>query len=299
MISVMIASMGRASLVDTLKSVASAHVPEGESVEIVIADDSAGGLVAQTIAGLELGVPVRVLPVGRQNVSEARNACLDAASGEWLIFVDDDEEVEPGWLEGHLSAARDFAADVVLGPVYPRYPAGMPAWFLSANPLFQNWKWEEDGRTIAHGRTGNTLIRRSSLGSLRFDPAFGRSGGEDHDFFLRLAAGGARMVVTNRARVHEHVPPDRAAPAYALRRSMRTGQIYARLHLRGRGSIFVFRFTIGALAKLVIAMLAGLILRLFDRAKAFRFLMRASTNLGKLREIFGRRLMTAWENGHG
>ena len=105
MISILIASMGRPFLLSTLESLAKTRIPDGETVEVVIADDSPDGKVAELVSGRDLGLPLRVVPVGAGNVSHARNACLDAATGDWLIFVDDDETVEPDWLEGHLSAA--------------------------------------------------------------------------------------------------------------------------------------------------------------------------------------------------
>lgn len=294
MISILIASMGRPFLLSTLESVAGARIPEGESVEVVIADDSPDNAAARLLAGRDFGLPVRIVAVGAGNVSHARNACLDAAAGDWLIFVDDDETVEPGWLEGHLSAASDFAADAVFGPVFPRYPEGTPAWFVAADPLFQDWNWDDDGRPNPHGRTGNTLIRRAALGGLRFDPAFGRSGGEDHDFFLRFAAAGGRMVVTNRARAHEDIPPARATPSYALRRAVRGGQIYAETRLRDGGKAAALLFAVDAALKLAIGAALWLLLRPFDRPRAFRCGKRAAINLGKLKGVVGSRPMAAW-----
>ena len=294
MISILIASMGRPFLLSTLESLAKTRIPDGETVEVVIADDSPDGRVAELVSGRDLGLPLRVVPVGAGNVSHARNACLDAATGDWLIFVDDDETVEPDWLEGHLSAARDFAADAVFGPVFPHYPEGTPAWFVAADPLFQDWNWDDDGRPHPNGRTGNTLIRRSALGGLRFDPAFGRTGGEDHDFFLRFAAAGNRMVVTNRARAYEDIPPDRATPAYALRRAVRGGQIYAETRLKGGGRATRLVLTVDAALKLTIGTGLWLILRPFDRARAFRYGRRAAVNIGKLKGVVGSRPMTAW-----
>jgi succinoglycan biosynthesis protein ExoM len=294
MISVLVASMGRPSLAATLAALAGVRIPPGETLEVIVADDSADGRVARTLADRPPPLPVTVVPVGAGNVAVARNACLEAARGDWLVFVDDDETVETDWLEGHLSAARDFAADAVFGPVRPVYPEGTPDWFVAADPLFQDWRWQENGRAVAHGRTGNTLIRRSALGGLRFDPAFGPTGGEDHDFFLRFHAAGNRMVVTDRARARETVPPARATAGYALRRALRTGQIYAERRLRGRGRLFRLGFTVEAIGKLLVAATLAAGLRPFDRAGAFRMRMRASTNLGKLRGIRGAPAISAW-----
>jgi len=294
MISVMIASMGRSFLLATLASVAAARRPDGETVEIIIADDSPDGAVTRLLAGRDFGLPLRIVPVGAGNVSLARNACLDAAAGDWLIFVDDDETVEPGWLEGHLSAAGDFAADAVFGPVFPVYPEGTPAWFVAANPLFQDWAWDDDGAVWPNGRTGNTLIRRSALGTLRFDPTFGRSGGEDHDFFQRFAAAGHKMVVTNRARAHEDIPDGRATPGFVLRRAVRTGQIYAVVTLKGRHRAAALLFAVDAAAKLTIGAGLWLLLRPVNRVRAFGYGRRAAINLGKLKGVAGSSLMTAW-----
>lgn len=294
MISILIASMGRPSLVDTLTSVTAARRPETEAIEIVIADDSSDGAVTRLLAGRAFDLPLRVLPVGAGNVALARNACLDAAAGDLLIFVDDDETVEPGWIEGHLSAARDHAADAVFGPVFPVYPEGTPAWFVAANPLFQDWDWQHDGKPTPRGRTGNTLIRRAALGTLRFDPAYGRSGGEDDDFFLRLAASGARMVVTDRARVHERVPAERARAAYPLRRAYRTGQLYAALRLRGRGRRFALMFTLDAAVKTAVGLGIGAPLFLVARVPGYRLMQRGANNLGKLKGAFGARPGAAW-----
>jgi succinoglycan biosynthesis protein ExoM len=294
MISVLIASMGRPQLAATLKSIAAARLPAGESLQIVVADDSAEKSAASLVAGLDLPIAVRVLAVASRNVAVARNACLDAAKGEWLIFVDDDEIVEPGWLEGHVSAANDFAADAVFGPVFPIYPTTTPDWFVAANPLFQDWGWNEDGRTTARGRTGNTLIRRSALGDLRFNPDYGRTGGEDDEFFLRFAGKGRRMVLTSRARAHEHVPESRATAAYAISRALRTGQIYARLRARRRGLLGFVGFMAVSGAKGLVFAAAGLAVRLVDRPRGFRLQLRAANNLGKLLDVFGSKLRSAW-----
>ncbi len=295
MISVMIASMGRPHLVETLGSIEKARMPNGETLEIVIADDSRDNAVLNLVAPFQSALNIRVLPVGAGNVALARNACLDAAGGDWLIFVDDDETVEPGWLEGHLSAAADFNADAVFGPVFPVYPRGTPDWFIKANPLFGDWGWDDDGKTVPKGRTGNTLIRRSALADLRFNPAFGRTGGEDDDFFLRFAAKGHRMVVTNRARAHEMVPEARANSDYALGRAFRTGQLYAQMRLRVKALPQKLIFACDAAAKTMLFGTARLAFRPVDKVRSLRMGMRAHNNLGKLSGLTGKQDEATWQ----
>jgi succinoglycan biosynthesis protein ExoM len=295
MISVLIASMGRPHLTETLASIGRAHLPDGETLEIVIADDSPDGAVVGLIGSFQSALNITIVPVGAGNVSLARNACLEAARGDWLIFVDDDETVEPDWLVGHLSAAMDFNADAVFGPVFPIYPAGTPDWFIAANPLFGDWGWDNDGQSVPKGRTGNTLIRRAALKNLRFNPAFGRTGGEDDDFFLRFAAAGNNMVVTNRARAHEMVPEARANMTYALGRAFRTGQLYSQLRTRGKSLLHKLVFAGDAAAKAFICGLISLLSRPVDRARSLRMAMKARHNLGKISGLLRDQEDIAWQ----
>jgi len=298
-LSILIASMGRASLLRTLTSIEASVRPEGVSVEIVIADDSTDGAVARLLDGRPQPLPIHIVPVGAGNVAIARNATLEAAKGDWLLLVDDDEYVGRDWMVPHLEVAVQFGADVVFGPVYPDYPDSTPNWFRTADPLFHDLGWADTGRQIAFGQSGNTLIRAATVRALKlhFDPAFGRTGGEDDDFFRRMAANGAKLVVTDRAKAWEVVPAERTTAHYTLDRMTRTGRLYARAVLRGATFSRQLSFALGATAKLGAAGIAALLLRPLDQAGAFRMRMKMSSNIGKLQALLGSRPTDAWKAG--
>jgi succinoglycan biosynthesis protein ExoM len=67
----------------------------------------------------------------------------------------------------------------------------------------------------------------------RFDLKFGRSGGEDSDFFYRAFKAGAVYRLENEARVTEWVTPSRRSFAWLLRRRFRSGQSHARILTAG------------------------------------------------------------------
>lgn len=102
------------------------------------------------------------------------------------------------------------------------------------------------------------------------------------------------MVVTNRARAHEHIPATRARSAYALKRAVRTGQLYARLRVKGHGLVRLSGFALGSIAKTVLFAVVGALVWPFSRPRAFRLFVRSSLNLGKLREITGAKLLLSW-----
>lgn len=56
---------------------------------------------------------VHVLSQENQGVSAARNRGLELASGEWLSFVDSDDELEPDFYETLTALATEHSADIV------------------------------------------------------------------------------------------------------------------------------------------------------------------------------------------
>ena len=291
-VSVAIASIGRETLIDTLRSIASARRPGHMVLDVLIADDSRDGAATQLVAANPVkNLEVTCLKVASGNISTARNALLDAADGDWLIFVDDDEWVEPDWLEKLFACQEEFDADVVIGPVHPVYPDHTPAWLKAANPLYMDWG--PRGKRIYTGRGGNTLVRLGFICALelKFDEAYGRTGGEDTMLFGQAAERGARIFVTDDAIAHEHVPEERLGTSYILSRAVRSGQSYGQMRLaRHPDPLWHIVFALAALAKCIVAGLLALVLRPFDRPRAFRMRQKFSQNRGKLRAVFGRPL---------
>lgn len=231
-VSVAIASIGRETLLDTLRSLAAVTKPVGIELNVLVADDSKSGAATKLVAGHPIkSLDVTCLAVASGNISSARNALLDAADGDWLIFVDDDEWVERDWLEKLFACQKDFNADVVIGPVKPRYPDNTPEWMRLANPLYTDWGHR--GKRLYTGRGGNTLVRVGFVRALelRFDEAYGRTGGEDTIFFAQAAERGARIFATDDAIAHEHVPQDRLSTKFILSRATRSGQSYGQMRL--------------------------------------------------------------------
>jgi succinoglycan biosynthesis protein ExoM len=287
-VTVAIASAGRPTLVRCLRSLADLALPDDTVLDVVIADDSAEGVVAALVtSAAPLPFRVQVVHSRARNVAIARNASIEAATGDLIAFVDDDEWVEAQWLCRLLAAMTEFEADCVFGPVHPAYPTGTPDWIINANPLHVDWGHR--GRRVDIGRSGNTLLKRSvvTAHNLRFDPALGRTGGEDTSFFHAVGRTGAVMVVTDDAIVHEEAPPARVNLAYFRARALRTGQMYARFvvakQIEGRWQKLAFFG--GALGKTAVAFLLGAVIYPFDRARWLKLAMRGWMNAGKLREL--------------
>jgi succinoglycan biosynthesis protein ExoM len=231
-VDICICTFRRAFLAETLKSVAGLDARE-IAIRVVVSDNdeipSAQALVERVADGFPF--PITYLHSPAANISIARNACLDAATAEFVAFVDDDEIVSPGWLRALLDTAEASKAGVVLGPVRAIYGQSAPRWLVEGD-FHSTGPVHVDG-AIRTGYTCNVLMRwQAPLSGLRFDLALGKSGGEDTDFFYRYSDTGGKIAFAGDAWVEEPVPANRAAMNWLLSRRLRSGQTHG-MRLRG------------------------------------------------------------------
>ncbi|MFZ7128292.1 MAG: glycosyltransferase [Desulfobacterales bacterium] len=99
-ISVVIPTFNRAwALARSVDSVLAQTCPE---VELIVVDDGSTDGTMDLLAGY--GDRLRVIRQQNRGVSAARNAGFDAARGEWIAFLDSDDE----WLPGKLARQAAF-----------------------------------------------------------------------------------------------------------------------------------------------------------------------------------------------
>ncbi len=232
-IDVCVCTFRRPMIAETLKSIAAQTVLHQHTIRVIIADNDETRAAEPTIVAAcqELGLLYTYVHAPSRNISIARNACLDAARAEFVTFIDDDEIAEPDWLAAMLAFFEQNKADVVFGPVDPVYPPGTAPWL-------QQWAFHGSAthvRTderVETGYSGNVMMRRETIGADRFDPAFGRSGGEDTMFFHALFQRGVALAYCPDALVHEPVAAERTRLSWILRRAYRNGDTYGAMMAR-------------------------------------------------------------------
>ena len=287
-VSVAVCTYRRPAVVTTLESIAQQELPEGVRIQVIVADnDTEREAEARVLAAAELhGLAVTYVHAPERNICVARNACLDAATGDWLAFLDDDETAGPGWLAALLSQAEQSGCDAVLGPVRATYPPQAPRWLVSCDlhstaPTFTNG-------LILKGYAGNVLIRRGAVEryGLRFDPALGRMGGEDDAFFYRLTDGGGAISFAPEAVAYEPVAPARLSLAWLLKRSFRTGQTHGSRLLGRRGRLGRGRQIATAGAKAILC-LGGALAGIGSVQRRNRWLVRGALHAGAVARLAG------------
>lgn len=283
-VDVCVCTFRRASVADLLASLARLETP-GWRMRVIVADNDDTQSARETVeaAFTKHGLNGLYIHAPARNISVARNACLNAARAELVAFIDDDETARPDWLARLISRHEATKAGVVFGRVVASYASDAPRWMPQADlhstpPPIRNGE-------IVGGYTCNVLMRRDAVGVLRFDPAYGRSGGEDTTFFAQLQRSGVTMVYAGDAVVDEPIPPSRSSLEWLKTRAYRAGQTWGLLELRNGKSKAVL---IGmSLAKMAFCLaVAGL--TLWSPARWRKAVVRARLHAGVMGAATGK-----------
>lgn len=179
-----------------------------------------------------------------QNIALTRNKAIENAKGEFIAFIDDDEFPISTWLLELYKAHKKYGSDGILGPVKPYFDQEPPEWVVNGRFCERN---EYPTGTLLHWgdtRTGNVLLDKRLFDKRedRFGIEFGRTGGEDVEFFKKMIKQGRVFVWCNEAIAYETVPPERWKRLFHVKKSLRIGGLTgekARKGELGKGVIYL------------------------------------------------------------
>ncbi|AZS35599.1 hypothetical protein CVS47_00191 [Microbacterium lemovicicum] len=170
-------------------------------------------------------------------IAAARNRALDeAATSDVLIFLDDDEVVQPGWLDTITQRQRETGAAAVAGKVVTVFPAQLEPWIRDSGAFIRPVR--VDGQPMNEAATNNLLLHLPTIRALglRFDERFGLTGGSDSMFTRQLTARGGEIRWAEAAVVVEQEEENRFTKKWVLMRTFRFGNTSARVDLALAGS---------------------------------------------------------------
>ena len=98
--------------------------------EVLILDNDCDPMIERKIKklGLEGSFRVKYIPVPEPGLHSGRHAGALASSADILIFVDDDIETAPNWLQTIMDAFEDPDVHLVGGRYLPSYEGSPPEW---------------------------------------------------------------------------------------------------------------------------------------------------------------------------
>jgi len=178
-----------------------------------------------------------------KGLSGARNTGIEYASGDVVVFLDDDAWAQPQWLETLLASYDDESVLGVGGLVVADWSSpGRPAWLPEEFLWVVGCSYRGQPEVKAEVRNpigANMSFRRSAFDQAGlFDSSVGRTltssrplGCEETEFSIRLRmlSPGARIIYQPQAVVYHHVDQSRATWRYFLGRCRAEGCSKARV----------------------------------------------------------------------
>jgi succinoglycan biosynthesis protein ExoM len=294
-----ICTRNRPKLLETcLRSVAASRVPTGVECAIAVIENNDRITASELVERVarETGWMMFVVLEPELGLPFARNRCGITAverGYDWLLYIDDDEEATPGWLETMIAAARRNEADVHYGRVISVYPPGTPDWMALPEP-----NKRETGARLAKAEGHNTLVKTRIFApdglNLRFDESLRFTGGSDTDFFTRVHKAGGTIRWLGDAVVRENVPATRMTLRWQLRRAFRVAISIAVVHEKegGKGKA-IWRSLVKGAGRLsggllmMIPALPAMLLGTAGKTFAFRQAKQVASGLGSFAYILG------------
>lgn len=186
--------------------------------ELILVDDGSqdtSGLICDAYA--EQDVRIRVIHQKNAGVSAARNAGIEKACGEYLLFVDSDDRIDPEMMETVRSFAAEQSCDAVISGlrvfesgVYMRTQNAAHTGCFGS----EIWNWIcEDSKPF--GWAGSKVMRTDVVkrNRIRFNEKMNSQ--EDLDFLLSIYACCERIgVMPYAGYVYNHEPSNRTPPIW-------------------------------------------------------------------------------------
>lgn len=159
---------------------------------IAVNDGSRDGSLAALKALAERDERIRIVDIPNGGVSNARNVGLSHAAGEWIQFLDADDQLETDYLCRAVPAAEEAGVDILFsgfskineqGEILER--VSVPAGEMNQIQLCQMFiRWQYTNGFF--GFISNKLFRRSLWQASGAEFPVGTTLAEDLDFFVRM-----------------------------------------------------------------------------------------------------------------
>jgi len=223
-----------AVLAETLRAVAGQSAPFAWELLVVDNGSRDGSLELARELARELGPRARVVEERVAGLSAARNAGVRTARGELILFLDDDAQPYPGWLEALARALDEPGVLAAGGPIEPVFAGPRPAWLEDRYlPYLSAWNRGAEAHDLRYNelpRGTNMAFRREAFARCgEFSRHLGRRGRslrscEETEFGLRLERAGARVRYVPAAGVWHRVETQRLSEDWLVARFAAQGE---------------------------------------------------------------------------
>jgi glycosyltransferase involved in cell wall biosynthesis len=177
------------------KAAESALSQTHRNLEVIIINDGSTDSTRDVAEHLRVNNPERVKVIHQQNQGQARarEAGLQLATGEAVVMLDADDQLEPAMAETCLRAFAEHPnADAVVGNAWLMRPDGQTTIRLFEQNRIAGWP-----EILTHNPYGALcaiMVRRAAIEAVGGPAADGMPGCEDWDLWVRMARCGMKFV---------------------------------------------------------------------------------------------------------
>lgn len=287
LVSIVIPTLYRPQLLTTALNTAIIQNTTNFTVEIVVADNSAEGTAKKQVdAAREISkFPIKYIAVPVAGVSNARNAARSISEGNFIAYLDDDQEADPNWLLHMMNESQKTGAAVVFSKVVGKSSTVLPNQKARLDFFSRAHNDAPSGLTDKFYGCGASLLNLDLIEDelMVFDPAYNLIGGEDDALFSKIEKAGGTFAWCKEALMYENVPKDRMHKSYIAKRSFGYGQGPSRLCLQKETkSIFgLIRWMIIGVIQMVVFLPLALISWPFESEFHMKTLRKGCEGAGK------------------
>lgn len=231
-LTVAICTFNRAeSLRRTLRSLVALRVADHLDWEVVVVNNNCNDHTDNVIASFSDRLPIRREFEPQRGLSWARNRAVQAAEGNYILWIDDDVVVDPDWAAAYAQAFHQWpGAAVFAGPIVPRYVPPVPKWIVDSEAVlgqtvFAGCDFGDSVVPLSVTRIPwgpNFAIRTAEQRANRYDTRLGHAPGqsrrgEEVDVMVRIIRSGATGYWVPGASVEHYSQPEHQTLQYIMR----------------------------------------------------------------------------------
>jgi glycosyltransferase involved in cell wall biosynthesis len=252
-ITVTICTWNRCELLKrTLEQMTKLLIPPGITWELLIVNNNCSDATDMVIASFSDRLPVRRLFQPRPGRANALNLAVQEASGDYILWTDDDVLVDEIWVAEYCDAfSRWPEAAIFGGTIQP--------WFAQTPPQWLRRVWQQVANAygiLDHGNEplpltqkrvpygANMVVRTKDQSRYFYDPRLGvspksRIGGEETTMVRAMLSAGATGWWVPRARVRHYIGEGHQTTRYLRRYFFGYGEYLGRqMSDHGRQKLF-------------------------------------------------------------
>lgn len=228
----------------TLRAFLDLEFSEKVSWELVVVNNNSTDATCNIVNQYTESLPIKYVEEPKQGLSHARNAGLANASGDLVVFTDDDIRPCKGWLDTYWKAYRVNTDGYFWGgPIVSEFeepPKDMELIRLAPCSV-RGLDWGPDERFLAEGEffiSANWGCPAKYLATVGgFDPSLGLNPdagkvlvGEENDLMNRLTALGLKALYLPEASIQHFVPKSKMTLDHIASRVEASGRTLANVN---------------------------------------------------------------------